>query len=1763
MATNVAPSKNTGGEGFNFENDVCAWLLASMLVGEPVFGADCGAPVRLDFQTGTGPNRWFLDDVLVTTAVGPHQHRFALSVKSNKQFTATSAPSDFVTAAWEQWLHIGSPVFEAQQDFMGIVTAPLSYAAKTSLDGLVDKARVNDPILFAARLATPNWANRKELALFNSFACPVSLGQATTDEDTARLLTRLRFVQRDFEAIASESQNIAIVLCRRAVRTRTSADAQALWSILRDLASELRPRAGSLTLSELIDRLRARVVLADYPDHAADWATLDARSAREAGLIRDSIADRIHFPRVAEVSGVLDALAENAHVSLLGTSGVGKSALAKMAFEHRRSKGERTLWIDASSIDGATNFGGFELSLQLLQPLAELLAKEASRDPVIIIDGIDRLCADRSFRTVATLLRAVNCGPQATRWRVLAVCQSQEWQRVLESLHRAGAELAVWREHEPLLRQQDAIQPIRDSVPKLARLMLEPRVGALLSNLKLLDLVVRRLDGGADIDASALVGESSVAEWFWIAEIDRGPDRLARVRFARSLAQVQADQLAATVSVDSIDPSSLAAAQSLTVDQLLVQLPGDRLAFAHDLYGDWARFRILQDNRANLAAFLKDRHESPLWHRAIRLLGNHLLERDGGVEEWKALISSFGQGEMTNVRDLLLEAPAFAVNAGPLLERVFPDLVAGDGVLLRRLLNRFLAFASVPNPRMQLIARAVGMDANAARAAYRQPHWPYWLDVLRVLHVYRDDAVRVAPSEIAKIVEMWLEFASAVGIRRREAAALAVMLGQRALDSRHEWFDSDPHEDRQRFYKCALLAAPERPDDVVDLARAAAERVPRLVTETVQPLTTSSLGPVVIRGPWADGPLARVDDDFQHVILEMPGIEHLYRVRPAAAREVILACLLHAPQQVPWASIGLTERELGLAHRRWTPALFTRGPFLLCLQLDFIEGLELIMRLVECATERSNEEFTRSLSDWQASAAEEGRSEAAIEEALRGMPRRCLVLHDGSKELSFSGDAGSYGWSAGVMCPGGFSPFPPSAVTCALMALEKYFYLRLDAGHDIADEVSATFARCRTVAPLGVLVDVGKRQRTLFEGPLQSLLSAAELYGWEIAKMVQGRASLMIGAFMNGPKFITLAQDFHGLAHREINLRHVAMDLLLKRDEMRTFFSSVREWWNGRRAAGEQLFDMASQLDLLLDATNYEVREDSTHGYVVVNTALERMENARAEEHQELNDQMLVLCLPTRCRTILDERHVQTDLQLEDLWQTWEHIRKLSTTVPALAAGEEPFGDEHLNAIMGGVAVFLWHEEWMSRHEGRRAEVEGVLQFILSDDSSNRSEFRSELDASTWTWNCFLAEAAAMLWTLSPKDVRWRRLVAEGAFARKYTAVRLLFVRCNERRGALGDDFGRLRRLVLDWAHVRDRVNALQSMQNMIPPIDDQELNRLLADVKAWADQTISSFVDGTIAPLAVDWRHFDEAGRFAEIDFLRQGWPDSRLMDFHLVRCSHDWMPLPDGAQSPEERIEAIDFWRVALEVVTAKPRADLKRRDQQYPNDDESWVLENAAAVVLQLGSAENPEAFWALIIELHSEAHDWPELFLNALHRRALAAEVTPTTYAALVREIAKRAFTDIEGDRRWPWHEKAWDALLGIDYTLSHLWADRHADHVVAIWDVISLWMEKTPQEGQRLSGFASWLSKSAAALIRLRSLPWLLNELRAGDLRSDYRESEVGDAVAGLLNVIWDKEQSQLRASSESSDAFRGLLSWLVERQNSRGLELQGRIGGLA
>jgi len=157
MAKNIAAPKNTAGGGFTFEDQVIAWLLVHMLATEPLSDR-LGMVERLDFQVRVDGG--LLDDVLVTlTKDGNFTSQLPLSIKSNQQFSKSSAPTEFVIAAWEQFLHVGTTKFEPRTDFLGLATSPLPPDIRDALDNLVNKAIAGDPNLLPTRLAESGWAN--------------------------------------------------------------------------------------------------------------------------------------------------------------------------------------------------------------------------------------------------------------------------------------------------------------------------------------------------------------------------------------------------------------------------------------------------------------------------------------------------------------------------------------------------------------------------------------------------------------------------------------------------------------------------------------------------------------------------------------------------------------------------------------------------------------------------------------------------------------------------------------------------------------------------------------------------------------------------------------------------------------------------------------------------------------------------------------------------------------------------------------------------------------------------------------------------------------------------------------------------------------------------------------------------------------------------------------------------------------------------------------------------------------------------------------------------------------------------------------------------------------------------------------------------------------------------------------------------------------------------------------------------------------------
>lgn len=849
-------------------------------------------------------------------------------------------------------------------------------------------------------------------------------------------------------------------------------------------------------------------------------------------------------------------------------------------------------------------------------------------------------------------------------------------------------------------------------------------------------------------------------------------------------------------------------------------------------------------------------------------------------------------------------------------------------------------------------------------------------------------------------------------------------------------------------------------------------------------------------------------------------------------------------------------RDLDFVSRHeWQPPTYINGPFLRFLNANFAEGLELITRLVDFAASRLCARASRHARHSRAHAENEGRAAEETEELVGRLivPELVIPLDSGPK--SFEGGAQVYGWSAGLGTP-------PEAVQAALMALEQWFYLRIERKEDVTTEVQAVLARGNSTAFLAVLCDIGKRDLTLFEGQLRALLAVPEIYSWEIDRMANGRSHFMIGAFGHDEWFLKMVRTFHELPHRKYDLRRISRVLLLEKPAMRDFFAEVvAKWRNEATAAPSTRAEaMRAQLIVGLDPENYAVREDPQHGTVLVNIKEERIHESQAEERKAWEDHWLVTGFPMRCRTILEKQETLSDADFEILWGEWCRIRELARTGGGLPEDHERFGDEFANAIAGGVAVFLSQAPSRLGEGTRREEVLAELKELLARPPS-RGVFDDWESTSMWSWDGFATEALVMLWVGEPTSPLWRDAVARMVFFPRYLTLKLLYGRCAKHRTAVREDFARLRRLALEWAYARDRVDLLGHVPREALQVPDEVLDRINACISTWQEEKIAAFVAGTSRSIPADWAECDDSARFGELDDVLVKWREREKFNFRVVRCSHEWLPPLDEALDEAERAESLRFWRSALTFVLARPAAIVSREERPYPSEDESWLLQVVATLVLQLRTNETPADFWRPIIDLTGETHDWPEIFLRALHRAALGADTVPPNYPSVVRGIVKHAVTKVGGKERWHSHEDVWEALLGMDSSSIDLWQPQHGAIVTELADEWDLWMRRVRPSGRRVRNFAYWLSRPAAVSVRFRALKWLVDIVQSQ--KNDDEVVKAADALANLLNVVWDVDEARLRTDEDAFDAFRGLLSWLVDRQNARGLELLGRIGSLA
>ena len=1722
----IATPKQTSGAGFAFEDKVVAFYLVQMLAELAPFSSPKGTIVQIDCQVAV--DGWNLDDLLLTLSEAGQHHRVAFSIKSNKQFVSKRVPAEFVEAAWSLLLHNQSDHYEVNSDAMGMITPTQSDALRTALNGLCGKAITQTPEQLHRRIDSPGYSSEVERSLYHSLACPSPLKEQyiVSEESTGLLLQHLHFVQVDFDSIESEKEMHAIQECARLLEKYDMDEAMQLWNAICLFAQQVRNHGGGYDRRRLSHALSTRFALRGSPNYVADWNRLHQLMERELGSVRDRIGSNIQIDRQDFVRELLRIVDENICTALIGESGSGKSVIAKMlAFS---TPTQHVLWFDAGRFT-AGYVEDYEASQKLRHSLEDILAEAQHIGGLIVIDRAERLIEEDSLREIAKLLGIVSSANAIyAKWHILFTSRRESWEQVERQLHRHTTHVERSTVVPIVELQYGDLQPVWIQYPQVKQLALRPHLKDILALPGILNVIVNAIGSGIILPVRDWIGESDIQGWYWQSIVRLGPAGASRDLLLTKLAERDADNGAYETLESELSADDLGLVPDLS-EMLRVDQVHGKISFAHDIYADWTRLRCLQINADNLARYLENRWANPRWHSAIRMYGAYLLENSDSITAWHDALHKYPSGTL-----LLLDALIFSGNSNTFLKKVWPVLVGETGALLRSFLKRFRSVATFPDPRWVQLAEENSLNELEMATEHRLPTIPYWQGILPVLAEQAQEVVSLAPREAAIIAATWLNAIPVTWLLRSEASTLAVVSGWHALREAR-WNAS------KDAFMAALAAIRERPEDVRLLALKASGRIApseddgAIFEDFTPPGEVVALPDFLMYGsdsrmpdPWPDGPIARANSIFQEVCITGNGLDPIIDFDPKFAQEILLALLIRRrdPRSLDphHRSISSLEERMGINQiKGFDSPIYFLGPFLRFLNQHPDHAISTIIRLVDFATERWLEVDIVPPS---------------------GVPGATIQMVSGDKR--FIGNSEVFYWYHSSMAA--------CAVTSALMALEKWLYLEIDANRPIGKWTAVILHEASSVAFLGMLTEVGRYSPRLFETELFPLLTSTEVYGYETP--IELRFGLTTPLF-HSEWYFDRVREWALLPHRKMRLIDIAVSFFHTNDLFHQQILAARTQWLQIRNANKEDETRDYMIEVLGEANWSTTRQSD--GTVLYTFTPPQKDLSSHEEQEALVRHQLLLFRPLDCRMRLKENRPLPDSEVEPFLL---HAQALATLdhrdlTPDIL-------DRTSASICGSIAVlFVLHREWLRAHPDHENWCIDQLRMNLSQvDQLPRGEsVNSTYDR---TWLHFVCDLAPILLAENPMVAEWRELVATIVFVPNYRAIGILMNGCFALRGRLGDDFWRLVRMTLEWAQRKPRsVNSVQK--------DADALN-------VWVVDSVQQFVGGTYLTTLPAWGQNSIASGVLRNQHSSYGYSRGKIqepmrrvphIDMWFMMAAFGEILLPVQSSAAEEYNLFCAFWDQALIVLADAMclydySGSLMRGDDRltYPDGPYRWILQQLALVLVEDNSESHQKYLIGEVLGSGARARDWIGIFLYEVFHVARHS-VQPSLFSKVWTDMLNHCLSSpawaLRSSRSRDDVSCLWLELMGISSSLGTVcWGEKD---VALIKTMIDYYQRAVPYILARPSSavrFMRWMSESTSKGLRLPLLGTITGILVIQD-KTWWQSERVAAAVAHYLDAIYKEEKQLLSTGSAHSVSFLQLLHIIASTNEPMALELQARI----
>jgi hypothetical protein len=970
-----------------------------------------------------------------------------------------------------------------------------------------------------------------------------------------------------------------------------------------------------------------------------------------------------------------------------------------------------------------------------------------------------------------------------------------------------------------------------------------------------------------------------------------------------------------------------------------------------------------------------------------------LAEQGNGLNAWKTIAVQL-TGDVAEARlasDLFLDGLLFAANSEPLLEQVWLDLVANEGQVLHRLLNRLLHVASFPDWRLRgLVDRKL---VEQSEVWLRIPYPLYWYPVLRVLSRHARELAEHALRQTAEVCALWLRTMPVEMPGRREAGLLALELAkemQGLIAEGMHFGDKD-----KVIYEAVLSAAPEFPEEVTQIAlelcarrdepkhaiqsaAAAEERHAEMDEEwTKNHPDESTARPYMpdfiphsqdpTPPPAADGPLRELSDGFRAAVLETIALNRLVLVRPEVAREVLLAVCIDAPKPSnPYDNDPFLRQRLGMADwRGGYPAMYWKGPFLKFLEAAPKQGLDSIIRLVNYATRQ-----------W----IENGLGKSPTEEEYK---KHGLEFVINGKNVCWIGDVNVFGWHR-------YLPMHGDTIECALMALEKWFYEEIENGRGITEWVQYVFDHGESLAFAGVFISVGLRYPVFFTRELQPLLGNFYVYHWQRSWALNEQGETWrIGLSRLGEPAVELAVAWHSLPHRRFILWDTVPVLMLRHEGTVNYLSERKvEWakqvWGNDKANRDLEFFLAR-----FNPENYTETPQPDGSVLIALRWPSHLEAIARDSQEESALKMLSISLALRARRLLNE---QETLPPKDVQEFATQIQKLANWKPPIE--DESKDHYRIDSIAGGLAVLiLGHRMWLSQHP----ELEKWSLNTLRGLEPSDPEHYSPVSLSNHSAELFKGEIGVALLLESSEE--WVLQIAfQGITGSYYTSTLHTMWRAYLLRERLGEKFGEMVNVVILWSALRRAANCESGYyadRALLAKYKKTLFHRFAAGklkgplIPLRRAETLGRRLTERISRRSMS--SGERRAREAQQQWIREHGDDSKLhrempeIDMQVIQNGFGFLAamVRDASHHDKQNLHQYIGELFDLEMRTL-PHPKTGQNNCEISgtaNEFDMWVMARIAEFIAHAPSIETARVFYRPILELGPPARYWVEDFLQA--------------------------------------------------------------------------------------------------------------------------------------------------------------------------------------